>query len=359
MTTQTTVITIFLIVAASLVGGAAPLFIRLSHTRLQMLLSFVGGLLIGVGVLHMLPHAALELDSVDTSALALLVGLVGMFFLTRIFHVHHHGSEDEHDQHQATEGTDTISCDHHSGELGWLPLGIGLAFHSLVDGVALAATFHVTRHADQSHWWLGAAPLLAILLHKPFDSLSICSVMIARGVSRRQAMLANLLFATITPLGIILFQLGLAEGTIATRAIVGWTLGISAGAFLCIALGDILPEVRFHSHDRVALSTSLLAGILVAVLIRFAEPSHSHEPAATPQQSQQPAEQDASELVASRWRPAALTSHRLASGERIAEPAADWQTGGSRSWYLPRWRLQFPQLSCPATVRRGASCGTG
>lgn len=264
-----------LIVASSLAGGAAPFFMKLTHTRLQMLLSFVGGLLIGVGVLHMLPHATLELDSVDQSAQALLVGLAGMFFLTRIFHVHHHGPADEHDHtHSSSE---EISCDHHTGELGWFPLAIGLSFHSLVDGVALAASFHVSRHADQSQWWLGAAPLLAILLHKPFDSLSICSVMIARGLSRRRTMIANILFAALTPLGIVLFQLGLVEGSVSTRVIVGWTLGISAGAFLCIALGDILPEVRFHSHDRVALSICLVAGMLVAVVIRLAEPSHLHD----------------------------------------------------------------------------------
>ncbi len=37
-------------------------------------------------------------------------------------------------------------------------------------------------------------------------------------------------------------------------------LAFSAGTFLCIALSDLLPELQFHSHDRLKLSISLIAG---------------------------------------------------------------------------------------------------
>ena len=51
-------------------------------------------------------------------------------------------------------------------------------------------------------------------------------------------------------------------------------MAFSAGIFLCISLGDLLPEVHFHSHDRLQLSGMLLLGVLLALLI---EVSHSHE----------------------------------------------------------------------------------
>ena len=38
----------------------------------------------------------------------------------------------------------------------------------------------------------------------------------------------------------------------------GWALAFSAGTFLCISLGDLLPEVHFHSHDRLWLSVQLI-----------------------------------------------------------------------------------------------------
>ena len=40
----------------------------------------------------------------------------------------------------------------------------------------------------------------------------------------------------------------------------GVALAFSAGTFLCIALSDLLPELQFHSHDRLKLSLALLAG---------------------------------------------------------------------------------------------------
>ena len=151
-----------LVVIASLVGGFVPYTFRLTHTRLQMLLSFVGGALIGVGVLHMLPHATLELGSIDMSVTAVLAGLVGMFFLTRIFHVHHHGSVDEHshENHEHDHADAAIDCELHDRPMSWIALAVGLGFHSLLDGVALASSFEVSRHGDQSIWLLGAGATL-------------------------------------------------------------------------------------------------------------------------------------------------------------------------------------------------------
>jgi zinc and cadmium transporter len=39
---------------------------------------------------------------------------------------------------------------------------------------------------------------------------------------------------------------------------------MAAGAFLCIAAADLLPEVEFHSHDRLLLTAALTLGIAIA-----------------------------------------------------------------------------------------------
>jgi zinc and cadmium transporter len=48
---------------------------------------------------------------------------------------------------------------------------------------------------------------------------------------------------------------------------------------LCIACADLLPELQFHSHDRLKLSVALAAGLAVAVLIgQFESSGHdSHQ----------------------------------------------------------------------------------
>ncbi len=79
-----------LVGAASLAGGLLPSLLRLSHTGLQVLMSAVGGFMLGVAVLHLLPHAFGELHSMDWIAGWMLVGMVAMFFMIRVFHVHQH-----------------------------------------------------------------------------------------------------------------------------------------------------------------------------------------------------------------------------------------------------------------------------
>ena len=63
-----------------------------------------------------------------------------------------------------------------------------------------------------------------------------------------------------------------------------WTAGalaFSAGTFLCIALSDLLPELQFHSHDRLKLSIALLAGFALMAVTAGLEPD-SHLEAAPP-----------------------------------------------------------------------------
>jgi hypothetical protein len=58
--------------------------------------------------------------------------------------------------------------------------------------------------------------------------------------------------------------------------VVGCALAFAAGVFLCISLADLLPEVTFHTHDRMRLTTFLLLGVTLAYGIGYLEPVHSH-----------------------------------------------------------------------------------
>src|SRR5262245_66016932 len=84
-----------LILVASLAGGWIPLLVRLTHTRMQVATSFVAGLMLGVGVLHLLPHSWHQTKSIDRTAWWLLGGFLIMFLIQRFFHFHHHDVPDE------------------------------------------------------------------------------------------------------------------------------------------------------------------------------------------------------------------------------------------------------------------------
>jgi zinc and cadmium transporter len=65
--------------------------------------------------------------------------------------------------------------------------------------------------------------------------------------------------------------------------LLGVAMALAAGAFICIAAADLLPEVQFHSHDRLLLTTALAVGLAIAWGITIVERStHAHETHATP-----------------------------------------------------------------------------
>ena len=281
------------IAAASLFGGWLPGHVRLTHVRFQTVMSVVGGLILGIGVLHLLPHAVYELGTgaVDVIAKWMLAGIVMMFFLLRAFHAHHHQPEveqaDDIEQPEA-EGISVTkehvhslgeACRHdHDGHhhVGWMGILFGLAIHTLLDGLALGATMQAEA-AHSASSLAGFGIMLAIALHKPLDSLSITTLMMSAGKPASTRWLVNLFYASLCPIGAACFLMGVGQLDSDGHFVVGCSLAFSAGVFLCIALADLLPEMEFHSHHRLRLTAALLLGIALAWGIQFLEPAHLHQ----------------------------------------------------------------------------------
>ena len=265
------------IVAASLLGGWLPSVVRMTHIRTQLTMSFVAGLMLGVALFHLLPHSLAHLHSgtiqsgeapVDVAVAWVMLGIVLMLLMLRLFHFHQHDFSDEeigHHQHGDGDG-------HPVSPYSWLGVALGLGLHTLLDGVALGASVTGAVSLEGHAGGLaGLGVFLAIVLHKPLDALSITSLMRAGGWSARARFSASLGFALLCPVGALLFVLGV--GMLDSQAlVVGCALAFSAGVFLCIALGDLLPEVHFHSHDRTSLTLLFLVGIALAYSLRFLEP---------------------------------------------------------------------------------------
>lgn len=286
-----------LIVVASLFGGSVPQFFKLTHQRIQLILSLVSGVMLGVAFFHLLPHSIYVLKSVETALWVCLGGLLFMFFMVRMFHFHQHDlavdsehehkqkhlCDDEHDHHH-------VHCERHDGamDLSWAGLCFGLAVHTIIDGIALAAA---VQSSSPTGWSLaGLGVFLAIVLHKPLDALSITSLMSARGWDFGKQMTVSLVFSLMCPLGAILFAVGVDQFIEYRDLVLGVALAFSAGIFLCISLGDLLPEVHFHSHDRLKLSGMLFLGVLIALAIEMM-PGHSHSLQVNPAGQFVPAEQ--------------------------------------------------------------------
>ena len=248
------------IAAASLFGGWLPSVLSMTHTRIHMAMSLVAGLILGVALHHLLPHGMAQLPGPNAAATALwwaMLGMVFMVLLLRVLPFH------QHDFSSAAQGADAPS-------LGWLGIALGMGLHSFVEGVALGAG--VRAGIADGGGLIAGGVFLAIFLHKPLDALSIAGLMQAGRLNSRIRRLVNIGFALICPAAALLTFWGATALGAGQEAILGRALAFSAGAFLCISLSDLLPEIHFHSHDRGKFALAFLAGVGLAYAMHLAEP---------------------------------------------------------------------------------------
>lgn len=282
-----------LILLSSVVGGMIPVWWNLTHRWMEVAVSFVAGIIFGVAVLHMLPHAlvsALSQPGADTDSTItglmvwFVIGFLAMFFIERFFCFHHHEApaDEEHvyDEEHHVHGPECSHEPHsdHAHDITWSGAAIGLTLHSLLAGVALAAS---VSHGHGGGLLPGLGTFLVIFLHKPFDAMTIAMLMARSGYSLTARSLVNALFSLAIPAGAGLFLLGLSPDVGPVWFAIPPALAFSAGVFLCIAGSDLLPELQFHHHDRWKLSAALLLGLAVAYVAGRME-GHSHGPQQPP-----------------------------------------------------------------------------
>jgi zinc and cadmium transporter len=228
------------VIFISLVGGFLPLLQELSQKALALLLSFSAGVLLGAVFFHMLPETGKVLS--DDVGWPILAGFLLIFVMERFVFVH---------------ACEEFECDIH--QMG-VPAFLGISLHSLLDGFALGAGLILPQ--------LGPVVLLAVIIHKMPDSMSLSSILLSAGWTRRKVAILNLLFSLTTPLGALfayLFFRSLSEENIAVA------LGISAGTFLAIATADILPQVHRIEQRNPMTFIFLLGGLIVSWLGKLVE----------------------------------------------------------------------------------------
>ena len=217
----------------SLVGGFLPLLRELSQRALALLLSFSAGVLLGAVFFHMLPETSRVLN--EATGWPILAGFLLIFVMERFVFVH---ACEEH------------ACDIH--QIG-IPAFLGISLHSLLDGIALGAGLILPQ--------LGPVVLLAVIIHKMPDSMSISSILLSAGWERRKISWLNFLFSLTTPLGALIAYLSFRS---LSPEYVAVAIGISAGTFLAIATADILPQVHRIEQRNPMTLVFLAIGLAVS-----------------------------------------------------------------------------------------------
>lgn len=260
------------IFVAAIIGGKLSELGTMTHTRVQIVMSLVAGFILGMAVFHLLPHSLERVEGHDGMVAVagwMMLGMVAMVVLLRVFHFHQHDlSGDGSDAHGGHEHD-------HAGisSSSLLGIALGLSLHTVTEGAALGASVRIDEGLLP-----GLAVFIAIMLHKPLDAYSIIGMMNSGGFSLRARNLSNIGFALLCPVVAAASFWGVGMlGHLEEGVVIGYTLAFATGAFLCISLSDLLPEIHFHSHDRGKLLLAFLLGIGLAYALSFVEAGTVHE----------------------------------------------------------------------------------
>lgn len=260
-----------------MLGGRMSALGALTHTRTQIVMSLVAGLILGIALYHLLPHGLERIPrpgNIEKGALWCLLGVVLMVGLQRMFQFHQHDFSSE----AKALRTDPPGYGKALGARSVAGILFGLSVHTIIEGVVLGASTQAgVHHSGAIEALPGLDAFLVILLHKPLDAYSIVFVARLAGLSRGACNLVNTGYALLCPLvALASFWVGSQLGVAGGGEFAGYVLCFAAGAFLCVALSDLLPEIHFHSHDRLKLIVTFLVGIALACALHLADAVAAH-----------------------------------------------------------------------------------
>jgi len=272
---------LIVILVTGLGGGLLPLKLRVKDRLLSLGNTLSGGVFLAAGIAHMFPEAVegfekLELETnLPLPYLFCMFGMLGTFFFEKVVISgrHNHGAipiDDEieekgldhlqiHDE--ATRSRGIVKTEKSNS---WL-LPLLLSIHSLVEGAALGFEDTV---ADTTN------VLIAIIGHKLFAAFALGVNLTKNNVSSEKLIKMVVIFAIMTPLGILIGLMAMWNSSHNFTAEV--VKAISAGTFIYIALVEVILEEFENSRDKYLKFTLVVFGAVAMSLISSSGGKHNH-----------------------------------------------------------------------------------
>lgn len=223
------------------------LFALRHRTRLQLIMGFAAGVVVGVVVFDLLPEIFAQIQTQGISSegpmLVLAAGFLAFHVIEKAVLVHH-GHEGEY-------------AVHHHPTVGVLS-GLALAGHSFLDGVGIGMGFKVSAA-------LGVAVAIAVIAHDFTDGLNTVTLVLAHGNKPSRAR-ALLMLDAIAPL------LGAASTLVVAipGTVLPYYLGFFAGFLLYIGASDILPQAHSDRSSVQIIGLTVLGFALAFLITRLA-----------------------------------------------------------------------------------------
>lgn len=220
-----------------------------SRRNSAALVSYAAGVLLGVGILHIVPETMAL--SPNTAPAWILASFVLFYFLEHHLMVHA-GHEQLHHSHLDVADGHSPDCTH-PHPLGFVAF-IGLGLHSLIDGLIIGSGFEAGEG-------MGLVAALGVIAHEVPEGIAMLSILLHYGYQRKNAVRLTTYVAIATPLGAIVSYALVRHVTL---PVLGALMSFAAGSFIYIAASDLIPES--HRARGWKGSLALCLGVFTAVL---------------------------------------------------------------------------------------------
>ena len=245
------IVAVVLVSLISFVGALALSMRHFFDRYLHMLVAFAAGTMVAAALTDFIPESVAHAG--EDMFFVVIMGIIVFMVVEKLLYWYHcHFGTPGH-EHGHGHGPKTYT---------YLNL-IGDAIHNFLDGAIIAAAF-------SSSTALGVTAMIAVILHEIPQELGDFAVLIHGGFTKSRALLLNFLSAIAAVVGAVvaLYFIGTFE------ALEAFALAFSGGAFLYIALVDLLPELHHKPQmlKSIAQVTFFLLGIGVIMILNYVLP---------------------------------------------------------------------------------------
>jgi len=237
----------FLALISALLGAGSTFITEMNHKKLCILISISAGALLGAAAFTLIPESSDQLN-VSELLISVLSGYLIFWVISRYYSHVCPACSASHFDEQTTKKFSEI----------FLTLFTALAFHSLLDGIAISAG-DLQNNEEQS------SIFLAILTHKFPEGLALSSLMLGAGLERSKIISYTLLVESTTLLGSLIGIFLLEEGI--SFFWISILMAHIAGGFIYLAIHAVMGEMLRH-HKTLVIS-SLLSGFLLILFVHI------------------------------------------------------------------------------------------
>lgn len=250
--------------AADIAGGSILFARPLARRELTALIALSAGFILAVTLLERLPATQEALP--QYGLLLVLAGYLMLFVAENLFartaHAHHHHDGHAHDhpdhgEHHGHPSDSLVGVLHPERPLiapaAGLAAYVGLSIHAFFDGAAIVAGFLVDVR-------LGILLFVAVMLHKVPEGLSMASITVATGRTRKEALARAAVLGGTTLLGGAVAALAGSVDVAGAEVF----LALATGSFLYVAASDLVPATN-EGRSRAAIAFLLLGAAFFLV----------------------------------------------------------------------------------------------